>query len=320
MLGQMGFASVKNLSGGYKTWHAAIQKQSNEELFDYDSLVKEKSFKAAENASVSCVKAAEDEVAADNGKYTGCDVSDCGKPAGYIVDACGLQCPGPVMKVHDIIKNMEYGDLLEVKATDPAFGQDIKSWCERTGNRLVSIKNENRIFTALIKKQKEHTEVSAVKPKNEKTMVVFSGDLDKAIATFIIANGAAAMGRKVTLFFTFWGLNVLRKTDKVSIKKDFISKMFGFMMPRGSKKLGLSRMNMAGAGPRLIRHLMKKKNVSSLEELINQAKANGVRLVACNMSMDLMGISREELIDGVEIGGVATMLGSAEESDMSLFI
>ncbi len=151
-------------------------------------------------------------------------------------------------------------------------------------------------------------------------MVVFSNDLDKTIATFIIANGAAAMGRKVTLFFTFWGLNILRQTDKVKVKKDIISKMFGFMMPRGSKKLTLSKMNMGGIGGKMIRHLMKKKNVASLEELINQAKSNGVNLVACNMSMDIMGIKKEELIDGVTIGGVATFLGSAEESDMSLFI
>jgi len=128
------------------------------------------------------------------------------------------------------------------------------------------------------------------------------------------------MGRKVTLFFTFWGLNILRKHDKVNVKKDIISKMFAFMMPRGTKKLKLSKMNMGGIGGQLIRYLMRKKNVASLEELIDQAKAAGVNLVACNMSMDLMGIRKEELIDGVQIGGVAAMLGAAEESDMSMFI
>jgi peroxiredoxin family protein len=115
-------------------------------------------------------------------------------------------------------------------------------------------------------------------------------------------------------------LNILRKPDKVVTEKDFLSRMFGMMMPRGSRKLSLSKLNMAGIGAKLIRYMMKKKNVTSLEDLIGQAKANGVNLVACNMSMDIMGIRKEELIDGVQIGGVASMLGSAEESDMSMFI
>ena len=149
---------------------------------------------------------------------------------------------------------------------------------------------------------------------------MFSGDLDKAIASFIIANAAAAMGRKVSMFFTFWGLNILRKPEKVAVKKDFLSKMFGAMMPRGSKKLGLSRMNMLGMGPKMIRGVMKKKNIASLEELIASARKNGVELVACSMSMDVMGIKKEELLDGIGFSGAAAMLANAEESDMSLFI
>ena len=155
---------------------------------------------------------------------------------------------------------------------------------------------------------------------DNKNIIVFSGDLDKAIASFIIANAAAAMGRHVSMFFTFWGLNVLRRPEKVSVKKDFLSKMFGMMMPRGSKKLGLSRMNMLGMGPMMIRGVMKKKHIDSLEELIATAQKNGVELVACSMSMDVMGIKAEELIDGVKISGAAAMLANAEESDMSLFI
>lgn len=156
--------------------------------------------------------------------------------------------------------------------------------------------------------------------QNDKTFVVFSGDLDKTIAAFIMANGAAAMGRKVTMFFTFWGLNILRRPEKVSVVKSFVEKMFGVMMPRGTKKLGLSRMNMGGAGAKMIRWIMKEKGISSLEELIDSAKAHGVRIVACQMSMDIMGIHKEELLDGVELGGVSTFLGSGEQSDMSLFI
>ena len=151
-------------------------------------------------------------------------------------------------------------------------------------------------------------------------MVVFSGDLDKAIASFIIANGAASMGKKVTMFFTFWGINILRKNENVSVKKSFIEGMFGKMMPRGSKKLKLSNMNMAGMGPMMIRKIMKDKNVSSLEELIEAAIASGVEVVACQMSMDLLGLKTEELIDGVKIGGVGYYLGEAEDSNVNLFI
>ncbi|WP_010245420.1 CoA-disulfide reductase [Acetivibrio cellulolyticus] len=296
ILKQKGFR-VRNLSGGYKTYQLAVQKQSNEDIYEYDKITK-----------------------ADEIKPADCCGSDCKADADVQVDACGLQCPGPIMQISNSIKSMNYGEVLHIKATDPAFGEDVKSWCERTGNKLLSFGFENSAFNAYIKKEKEKESTAAVERKNDKTMVVFSNDLDKAIASFIIANGAASMGRKVTMFFTFWGLNILRKHDKVSVKKDLFAKMFGFMMPRGSKKLTLSKMNMGGMGAKMIRHIMKDKNVSSLEELIELAVANGVNLVACNMSMDVMGIKKEELIDGVKIGGVATFLGSAEESDMSLFI
>jgi len=159
-----------------------------------------------------------------------------------------------------------------------------------------------------------------VEPKDNKTLVVFSGDLDKAIASFIIANGAASMGKKVTMFFTFWGLNILRKPEKVKVKKGLIDKMFGMMMPRGSKKLKLSNMNMMGMGGKMIRMVMKNKNVSSLEELIQAAMESGIEVVACQMSLDVMGLKKEELIDGVKIGGVGYYLGEAEDSNVNLFI
>ena len=151
-------------------------------------------------------------------------------------------------------------------------------------------------------------------------MVVFSGDLDKAIAAFIIANGFAALGQKATLFFTFWGLNILRKPEPVNVKKNLIEKMFGWMMPRGAKKLTLSQMHMMGAGTAMIKGIMKKYNVDSLPEMIKTAQENGVRLLACQMSMDLMGIKKEELLDGVEIAGVATMAVSATDSNTHYFI
>ncbi|MFN3659853.1 MAG: DsrE/DsrF/DrsH-like family protein, partial [Brevinematales bacterium] len=153
------------------------------------------------------------------------------------------------------------------------------------------------------------------------TIIVFSNDFDRALASFVLANGAAAVGKPVTMFFTFWGLTVLRKRKKVrGIKKNLIEKMFGWMLPRGSTKLPLSKMNMLGMGPLMIRFLMKKKRVDALETMIQNAFEGGARLIACQMSMDLMGIRREELIDGVEVGGVATYLETAERADTNLFI
>lgn len=149
---------------------------------------------------------------------------------------------------------------------------------------------------------------------------MFSDDLDRAIATFVLANGAAATGHKVSIFFTFWGLNVIKKESKPRVNKDFFGKMFGWMMPSHSKKLKLSQMSMLGIGDRLIRHIMKKKNISSLEELRDQALKNGVEFIACQMTMDMMSIQKEELLDGVTIGGVATYMERAENAGVNLFI
>ncbi len=291
ILMQKGY-TAKNLSGGLKTYKMAVEKQTNEGIFE--SQLPQEHHTLEENPS-SMIE----------------------------LDACGLQCPGPIMKVFDTMKTLNDNDIMEVKATDPAFQEDIKTWCKSTGNELLEVKFENKAFIAKIKKgvKEDNSMTMQYKNRNNKSMIVFSNDLDKAIASFIIANGAASMGRKVTMFFTFWGLNILRKPKNSDIvKKDFISRMFGVMMPKGSVKLSLSKMNMAGMGPKMIRSLMNKKNIYSLEELVAQAQNNGIEFVACNMSMDIMGIKKEELIEGVTIGGVASFLGSAEESDMSLFI
>ena len=248
-------------------------------------------------------------------------VSETAEP--LFIDAKALRCPGPIVKVADTLRELPEGSTVRVEATEDAFFSDIQVWCERTGNKLDSIQYDPGLIRAQITKAAQKAqEGPAVSgdPQNDKTFIVFSGDLDKTIASFILANGAAAMGRNVTMFFTFWGLNILRRPEKVKVKKSFIEKMFGAMMPRGTKKLGLSRMNMLGAGPKMIRSIMKEKGISSLEELIDDARSHGVRLVACQMSMDIMGIHQEELIDGVELGGVATFIGSGEKSDISLFI
>ena len=238
-----------------------------------------------------------------------------------ILDCTGLQCPGPIMKVNEVMATLEANEVLKVSATDMGFIRDIGTWCQRTGHTLLKSERKGKENFAYIKKDINECPIhQAVEIPQGKTMVVFSGDLDKVLASFIIANGAAAMGRPVTMFFTFWGLNALRKTEKQHIKKSFIEKMFGIMMPRGSEKLKLSKMNMAGMGTSMMKKVMKNKNVNSLEELMSLAQSNGVKLVACTMSMDIMGITKEELIDGVELAGVASYLGDAEESNVNLFI
>lgn len=241
-----------------------------------------------------------------------------------LVDCCGLQCPGPIMKVHETLESMEDGETVKVAATDMGFPRDIESWCQRTGNTLVKKERDGKQNVVFIKKGKEGQELCAAATDANsgqgKTMVVFSGDMDKALASFIIANGAAAMGRPVTMFFTFWGLNILRKPEKQHVKKSAVEKMFGAMMPRGSRKLKLSKMNMGGMGTKMMKRVMREKNVETLENLMKQAMENGVKLVACTMSMDVMGIRKEEIIDGVEFAGVASYLGDAENSDVNLFI
>ncbi len=237
------------------------------------------------------------------------------------LDCSGMQCPGPLMKVFETMQGMREGELMEVSASDPGFSRDIVAWTKRTGNTLLANERQGSDYVALIRKGGAAAGTPAVKDGPEgKTIIVFSGDLDKVLAGFIIANGAAAMGRPVTMFFTFWGLTALRKAEKPGIKKPFMEAMFGAMLPRGSKKLGLSRMNMAGMGTKMMKMIMNDKNVDSLEELMQKAMKNGVKIVACTMSMDVMGIRREELIDGVELGGVGAYLGDAEEANVNLFI
>ena len=239
-----------------------------------------------------------------------------------MLDCCGLQCPGPIMKVNEAIKEMKEQEIVKVCATDMGFAADIQAWCQRTGNTLVKTERKNKENIVYIQKGTEHSknEQNAIKELPQgKTMVVFSGELDKVLASFIIANGAAAMGRPVTMFFTFWGLNVLRKKNAPKVKKSLLENMFSAMMPKGSSKLKLSKMNMGGMGTAMMKKVMQDKNVDSLETLMNHAMNNGVRFVACTMSMDIMGIKKEELIDGVEFAGVASYLGDAELSNVNLF-
>ena len=238
------------------------------------------------------------------------------------VNACGMQCPGPIMEVKKAIDSLGDGESVEITATDAGFARDASSWCATTGNRLVSQTEDKGRYTVVIEKcrAKQPSPAGEQPTGKGKTLILFSDDLDKALATFVLANGAAATGQKVSIFFTFWGLNVLKKVRKPRVQKDLFGKMFGMMLPSSSLKLKLSKMNMMGIGRRMMRSLMAKKGVDSLETLRDQALRQGVEFIACQMSMDVMGISREELIDEVTVGGVATYMERAEQANVNLFI
>jgi peroxiredoxin family protein/TusA-related sulfurtransferase len=231
------------------------------------------------------------------------------------------------MKVNETLKTLQDGDIIKVSASDFGFKKDIEKWCSKTGNTFLEASLENGKVSATIQKGTQNLGCSEtpqaflpVTTKQGTTLVVFSGDFDKVMASFIIANGAAAMGKQVTMFFTFWGLNVLRKKDSPKVAKGFIEKMFGIMMPKGASKLQLSKMNMAGMGAKMMKGVMTSKNVDSLEALIEKALVSGVHIVACTMSMDVMGIKQEELIDGIDFGGVASYLADTDDASLNLFV
>ncbi len=237
------------------------------------------------------------------------------------IDACGLSCPGPIMKVKQAIDSIADGERIEITSTDAGFARDAQAWCNTTGNILISNVEEKGRYTVVIEKgSPKACQVKTSCDGKGKTLIMFSDDLDKALATFVLANGAAATGQKVSIFFTFWGLNVIKKERKPSVAKDIFGKMFGMMLPSSSKKLHLSKMSMMGMGDKMMRHIMKKKNIDSLEALRQQAIDNGVEFIACQMSMDVMGVAREELLDNVTIGGVATYMERADQANVNLFI
>lgn len=302
ILKNIGYTKVINLTGGYKVYSTAHKNFENNNPITKKKVV-----------DTMSVKTSNDNV------NTEIDLNNL--TINNTLDACGLQCPGPIMQTKLTIDKMNDGEILKVNASDPGFMPDIEAWCEKTCNTLIDVKMKNKVVTAIIKKGlDESCKLPEVSIQKNTTMVVFSGDLDKVLASMIIANGAAAMGQKVTLFFTFWGLNALRKNNKVKVKKTFMEKMFGRMMPRGSKKLKLSKMHMSGMGTKMIKSTMKKKNVDSLEDLIKQALDLGVEMIACTMSMDLMGIKESEIIDGVTYAGVAKYIGQASDSTVTLFV
>lgn len=239
----------------------------------------------------------------------------------HTLNACGLQCPGPIMATSKKMEELNVGETLEIRVTDSGFIEDIKAWCEKCGNELVSSERVDNTHIVVIRKSESQAcHIDTAKNKDNGTIVMFSGDMDKALAAMIIAQGAQAMGKQMTVFFTFWGLNMLRKDQNVEVDKTNFEKMFGAMMPKGAEKLSLSTMNMAGIGSKMIKSRMADKNVPDLKTQMENALASGVKFIACTMSMDLMGIKAEELIDGVEFGGVAKYIGESSGADLTLFI
>ena len=289
-----GYKEVRNLIGGLKTYKTAIAKIETPTGFD-----------------TPC-----------------CETASCCSPSSVCektrikVDTCGIQCPGPILKMKQAMESLQAGQLLQVRATDAGFPRDAEAWCRSTGHKFVSKRAEGGVHIVEIEKATPCA-AEAVQPQRGelgKTFILFSDDLDKTLATFVLANGAAATGKKVSIFFTFWGLNAIKKTHKPAVKKDIFGRMFSWMLPSDSTRLALSKMHMMGIGSRLMRYLMKRKGVDSLESLRQQAIDNGVEFIACQMSMDVMGVSREELLDNVTVGGVASYMERAEQACVNLFI
>ncbi|MCX8095794.1 MAG: FAD-dependent oxidoreductase, partial [Caldisericia bacterium] len=202
------------------------------------------------------------------------------------IDAKGLSCPGPLMKLKEALDKVKEGALIEIEATDPGFFNDIKAYSKSKGLSLLSLER-GKIIKAVLKKEEEKEEIQEKRftPKSDSvSIILFSNDFDKVMASLIIGNGALSMGKKVSIFCTFWGLNVLRKDYKVSVKKNFIEKMFGFMMPRGAKRLTLSKMNMLGIGTKMIKSIIKKYNVMPPEELLKTFIQNGGKVIAWSIT------------------------------------
>lgn len=287
-----GFANVRNLIGGIKTFRTATATLPAPLPFGGSNSVDRKP--QSEESRANVMK----------------------------IDACGLSCPGPIMKLKEGVDRLDDGQTLEIVATDPGFVRDADAWCQSTGNQVVASDSAAGKYRIVVKRGApvKNDGVSSAGAGRGKTFVLFSDDLDKTLATFVLANGAAATGEKVTIFFTFWGLNAIKKSHKPKVKKDIFGKMFSMMLPSDTRSLKLSKMNMMGLGSKMMRHIMKRRNIASLEQLRDSAIENGVEFIACQMSMDVMGVQREELLDNVTIGGVATYMNRTEQANLNLFV
>lgn len=309
-----GFNNVVNLCGGLRTYSIANAKVP----MPSSSSSVTKASNCNSGCSTASAPVTSGEVALSNVEK--------------VIDARGLQCPGPILKLKKGIEELQDGQVVQITAGEVSFTRDAESWCKSTGNTFIKAENKDGAWQVFIRKggttalaeaqgSMSACAATALAPINDgKTFIMFSDDLDKALATFVLANGAAATGKKVTIFFTFWGLNAIKKIDKPAVEKDFFGKMFGMMLPSSTHGLKLSKMHMMGAGTKMMRYLMNKKGIESLESLRQQAIDNGVEFIACEMSMDVMGVKKEELLDNVTLGGVATYMERADNANVNLFI
>lgn len=240
-----------------------------------------------------------------------------------MVEASGMQCPGPLLKVNEVMSEMNPGEQMEIVVTDSGFCTDIEAWAKKTGHTVLKNEEANGKVTVVLEKNEPKSQNAGhhtVEIKDGATLVVFSGDLDKALASFIIASGAKSMGKDVTMFFTFWGLNIIKNPQAPPAKKKGLDKMFSMMMPKSAEKLPISKMNMFGMGSNMIKYVMNKKRVDALHTMIEKADKLGIKMIACTMSMDIMAIDESELLPNVDLGGVGTYLGDTEDSNLNLFI
>ena len=302
-LRQHGF-NVKNLSGGYLIW----------KLFNPDSLAL---------PTMPCC--------GPGGAKTKAPPSVLPDlTCAQTLDARGMCCPGPVVSLKGKMDSMKQGEVLKLLAP-LSFVADLHAWTASCGHELLGLEEnvkEGQI-EALIRKGAQTSELNACSEQRESSgyvgkhsaaLILFSNDLDKAMAALILAAGMAAGGAKVGIFFTFWGLSVLRKNPSPAVKKTLMAKMFGWMLPKGISKLSLSKMNIGGMGTTMMKRVMAQQNVPTLSELISQARALGVQFIACDMAMSVMGITREELIEVDEVAGVASFVNLARNSNNTLFI
>lgn len=297
---QRGFTDVATLSGGsttYRAWHDV----------DGEGAVAQPPEVAYAEAS-DLLAATRERLTADEGTGTVVEL-----------DCTGLACPGPIMRLAQTVEGLSPGDDVVVRVSDPGFAQDAPAWAAAQGHRLVALTPEGPGYRATIRKGGTRA-AAAADTREGVSFVVFSGDLDKVLAAFIIANGALAMGQPVSMFFTFWGLNALRRPDAPARDRSLLDKAFAAMMPSGAHALTLSQMHLGGAGTAMIRKVMKDHQVPTLPELIASAQTGGAQLTACTMTMDLLGIAPEDLLDDVDLGGVATFLGAAGRSATTLFV
>ena len=291
ILAQLGY-HVANLAGGYLTW-----KQFQPEKW------------VPSEIEIALVGTASD---------GGPRMEKADAPPKVVVDVRALQCPGPVVRIKKELDALSSGASIQVLAAH-TFAPDLTNWAHSCGHKVIKLTQKDTHLEAILRKG-EPPSAGVAASAQSGAMVLFSNDLDKALAALIIATGMAAAGMQVSIFFTFWGLSVLRKHPGPQVKKSLLNKMFGFLLPKGAHKLALSKLHLAGLGTAMMKQVMAKQNVTSLSEMLHGARAMGVKFIACDMAMGVMGLSRDELIEVDEVAGVVTFVARAKESGPTLFI